>query len=367
MKKTLTLSLSAAALFTSGMMPAHAAEAVEAAPAAVQEVLSNETLAKMDAEASRNWYGKRVGAPIVLDAKATAQKYERGYVVNYAVTYEGTVYESQSALSNEVYAFWTGANGGATYEQQVARYGYPKNTETATHYWRHMSKGALTRFYRESDDDMYGTVLAYHPAAGKVMDRSWWQYADDAIDWNESVVLGDSNVIPGWNSGYVAKSLEAVGYSANQYTSAGAGISAQGAGGMSIKNMVVDNGVALGIGTPWVVNIQASAADADVDAATLEADLRSTIAELKKVYPHARIVVNDVPSANDNHRLNDLSQRLEAVSADAGARFVATRGWVSQYGLEAEIDPATGYISEAGQAKIATAMKWALHFAINKK
>ncbi|MBM7052040.1 SGNH/GDSL hydrolase family protein [Rothia sp. ZJ1223] len=364
MKKTFTLSLSAVALMASGIVPAQAAEAQEA-PA--QVAISEEARLKMNAEAARHWYGQPVGEVIVLDSKATAQQYQRGYVVNYAVQADGTTYEYQTALSNEVYAFWTGANGGATFEQQVVRYGYPMNTEIAQHNWRYMSKGALTRFYREGADDRYGTILAYHPGAGKVMDRSWWQYADDAIDWNESVVLGDSNLIPSRNSGYVAKGLQAAGYSANEYTAAGAGISAVGAGGQSIKNMVVDNGVALGIGTPWVVNIQASAADADVDPAVLEVDLRATIAELKKVYPHARVLVNDVPSASDDQRLNALSERLEAVSVDAGARFVATRGWVTQHGIEAEVDPVTGYISEAGQTKIATSMKWALHFAINKK
>lgn len=347
MKKTLTLSLSAAALFTSGMLPAQAAEAaVDNVPVVVQDAVTAETRAKMDAEAKRHWYGNPVGDLIVLDAKATAQKYQRGYVVNYV--YDGG--SLQTALNNEVYEFWTGAKDGVSFQKQVERYGYPHNTETVQHNWRHMSKGTLTRFYREDGNDEYGTVLAYHPAAGKVMDRSWWQFADQAIGWNESVVLGDSDIIPDFNTGYVAQGLAAAGYKANEYTAAGAGISAVGAGGMSIKNMVVDNGVALGIGTPWVVSIQASAADSDVAPETLDADLRATVAELKKIYPNARVVVNGVVSANDDHKLNELNQRIEETAKSAGAGFVATSGWTSQYGSD--------------QAKITTAMKWAIRQAI---
>lgn len=359
MKKTIALSMGTLALLASGFVPAHAAEADTPAPAA-QVAVAEDTATKMDAEAARHWLGKRVGSAIELDSKARAQKYERGYVVNY--TDGNTSY--QSAMSPQVYDFWTGANSPAiSFEAQVARYGYPTGTETANHYWRHMSQGPLTRFYRESGDDMYGTTLAYTPSAGKVMDRSWWQYADDAIDWDESVVLGDSAVIPSWNTGYVAQGLQAAGYSANEYTAAGAGISATGADGLSIKNMVVDNAVALGIGTPWIVDIQASAADADVDPATLESDLRETIATLQKVYPNARIVVSDVPSTSDDAKLNDLSQRLEAVAGNSGARFVSTRGWVSTYGLQTQVNP-DGTLSASAQDQLVTPLKWALRNAV---
>lgn len=358
-KKTIALSMGTLALLASGFVPAQAAEAN--APEPVTQVAAVPDIAsKMDAEAARNWLGKRVGNLIELDSKSSAQKYERGYVVNYV---DGnTAY--QSAMSTQVFDFWTGANNPAiTFEAQVARYGYPTGTETANHYWRHMSQGVLTRFYRESGDDMYGTTLAYTPSAGKVMDRSWWQYADDAINWNESVVLGDSAVIPSWNTGYVAQGLQAAGYSANEYTAAGAGISATGRDGISIKNMVVDNGVALGIGTPWIVDIQASAADADVDSATLESDLRETIATLQKVYPNARIMVSDVPSTAEDAKLNDLSQRLEAIAGDSGARFVSTRGWISMYGLEGQVGP-DGVLSASAQEKLVSPLKWALRNAV---
>ena len=74
-------------------------------------------------------------------------------------------------------------------------------------------------------------------------------------------------------------------------------------------------------------------------------------------------MVSDVPSTSDDAKLNDLSQRLEAVAGNSGARFVSTRGWVSTYGLQTQVNP-DGILSASAQDQLVTPLKWALRNAV---
>lgn len=324
---------------------------------------------KINETAAEYNLGARKGDRIQLDNLVSSVEFENGYVTYYVSQSGGESTEFYTPVEKHVYDMWTGKTSGASFADQVQKYGYPVHAydESATPFEYQKTSGIDTEFmtpYAWAYTD-FGTILGYVPQSDLVMDRTW--IYSTAVESPTNTFLGEESLIASqdYRSTTPLKSAFAkAGYSSvDSYRLSGVGISAKNKQGVSIKTAVVDNGIALVTGHNDVITVQASAADANVPTAQLEADLRATIKKLKATYPGAKIVVSDVVSDGKNYQLNKMSKSLAKVSKEEGAGFIASNGWITQYKLQRFVS-STGVLSPEGQTRLIGPMKWAISHAV---
>lgn len=302
-------------------------------------------------------YDSRPGAARIyrLSTYYFAQHFERGWVVYELATGVAT------PMSNEVYSFWAQPLG-RSFEANLDRVGFPLGSTTdSAQNVAHQGRGLTTIFQKVDGSVSY---LQYVPSLGRVMDFGA-DFQGGALSWDSGIMVGDSALSPHLETAQVAKGIEAAGYTTHIVGSEHAAI-APNLAGLDLASQLKNNLIALPAGTPWVISVSATQADA-LNPARQETlkNARYIVQELRKVYPHSRIVFEGVMTAENETEINRFNAQLkEAVTAEGG-RFVDTSGWITRYKLQNDLMIDNRSLTETGQQQIAHPMKWAIRYAID--
>lgn len=314
-----------------------------------------ESAVKMDmgkADVTANIAGPSSTQAFRLSTYLFSQHFEKGWLVYSMDTGEVT------PMSDEVYEFWAHPES-ITFEANLNRLGIPcgYRLDSAPNLW-HQGTGITTIFRQNDGSDRF---LQYVPSTQSVMDFTA-DYAGESLSWSDSLIVGRT---PAEGSSLVARGLDEAGFTPHTVGYEDALLSPT-AGNLNLAYQLENHLIALPAGTPWVINVNASALDAqDVQGRqeTLE-NARTVAKQLQEVYPYSRIVFHGVLTSGKETQINEFNDQLKRAVTEEGARFVDTSGWISEYSLKPYLLADGHSLNEEGQQKIACEMKWAIRYAI---
>lgn len=298
-------------------------------------------------EAAQVW---DLGAPMGAVKRVTRGVYSQQFAQGYAVYSQGV--EHAQAMSADVYDYWA-HNPHISVEERIAMDGYPRETKRPEGASLTTGKGLITGFAQDAHDaPLY---LQDVPAHGRVMDVTRVVSSHLALGWNESVLIAERQTVT-TSSRHLAGALNLAGY---------APYAVMGADSHRIHTLIGQGAYALPAGTPWVIYLASGEQDAMKADQTID-DLHFAAQELKKVYPHARIVIGDVLNPGTNPQLDKFSRLAESFAKAYGYGFTSTRGWADRYSITFEKDPHTQALSPVLDKHLGFYMKWNIRRAIGE-